>query len=121
MLQCIVSAAVVTVTADGLVDQIPSLDLSVAGFHHALDPLVHGIDKGIVHLFLGLRNGAGLIAFELDALDIDIANVVGNMQEHEVSVHGGGNGYLYVLPLCAEGDAEISTATPVAQTTVEIT
>ena len=120
VLQDIVSRAIVTITTDSLVHQIPSLHLAAAGFHHALNPLVHCIDEGVVTLLCGLGNSMSLIALKLDALDIDIANVVRNMQQHEVAVHGRCDGHLYILPFRGEGDAEVSTAIPVANASVEL-
>ena len=72
---------IVTATTDSLVHQIPSLDLTVAGFHHALDPLVHGIDECVVHLLCGLRYNWCPITLKLDLLDIHFTYKVRNMQQ----------------------------------------
>ena len=87
MLQEVVALTIVTTTGDGLVDEIPRLDLTATGFHHTLDPLVHRIDECVVHLLLCLRNGlCRLVALELDVLDIDIAHIVGDLQKHETGL-----------------------------------
>ena len=120
MLEGVVARAVVTATADGLVDEVEGLDLAAAGLHHALDPLVHGIDEGVVHLFLGLGDGLLHVALKLDAADESVAYVVGHVEQDEVGVHRRLDGHFHVLPLCGEGDAEIGAAAPVAQTAVEL-
>ena len=76
VLQGVVALTVVAIASDSLVDEVPCHDFAFAGFHHALDPLVHSSDEGIVLLFHRLGNGILLIPFNLDVLDIDIANVV---------------------------------------------
>ena len=44
VLQRVVVLAVVTIASNSLIHHIPGFHLAVAGFHHALDPLLHRSD-----------------------------------------------------------------------------
>ena len=76
MLQRIDAFAVGIATGDGFVHHIPSLDFSATGFHHSLDPLVHGINQSVVTLFVGQRDGAW---------HIDIVNLLGNSTSRDIA------------------------------------
>ena len=120
MLEQVVAPAVITAAGDGLIDQIPSLDLSSAGIHHTLDPFIHGIDKGVVHLLLSLGNHPGRsVALELDALYIDFAYVVRHMQQQETALHGWLDADFHILPLICERERDIGTATPVTEAAIQ--
>ena len=102
MLQLIVAFAIITVAGESLIDEIPCLYLTVAGFHHALDPKVHRIDEGVVTLLCGLGNSMSLIALKLDALDIDVAHEVAALQQEEVVIHHWCVIDNYILPFFGE-------------------
>ena len=90
-LQSVVAFTIIATTTDGLVYKIPSLNLTIAGFHHTLDPLIHGLNKGVMALLLSTRNHLTLITLKLDALDIDVTSEVNgiNLQEQEIgAIHG---------------------------------
>ena len=102
MLQLIVAFAIITVAGESLIDEIPCLYLTVAGFHHALNPKVHSIDEGIVTLLCCLGNGTTCITLKLDALDIDVTHEVAALQQKEVVVHHRCVVDFYVLPFFGE-------------------
>ena len=116
VLQLVVALTIVTTTRDSFVDEIPSLHLSFAGFHHALDPLVHGIDEGIVALLLCLGNSnARRISLELDFFDIDVAYEVATLEHEETALNCCRIGHFHILPFCGERNIWIFSIAPVAQ------
>ena len=118
VLQQIVTLTVVTATRDCLVHKVPSLYLTVAGFHHTLNPLVHCIHQCVVHLFLGQRNSSSFVTLELDVLDIDITYKVTTLQHKEAALHNTLIFYCHVLPFGSKGNIRIFSIAPVTQLTV---
>ena len=54
------------------------------------------------------------LLFKLDTLYIDIANVVGDLQQQEVALHCRCDVDHHILPLCSERNADIRATAPVA-------
>ena len=120
VLQQVVAVAVVTVAGDGLVNEVPGLDLTVTGFHHTLDPEVHGVDKCVVALLLRLGDGLTLVALKLDGLDVDVTHEVAALEHEEAVLHECLILDLNVLPLGGEGYVGVFSVAPVAQLAVEL-
>ena len=60
-----IETTVITITCDCLVDNIPSLDMTLTCFHHSCNPLIHCPDESIVFLFWSQRNSALDLLFYL--------------------------------------------------------
>ena len=121
VLQRVVALTVIATAGDRLVHEIPAFHLTVAGFHHTLDPLVHSVNECIVHLILCSGNRLTFISLKLDVLDKDIAYEITTLKHEETTFHDSFIFNLHIFPFCCESNIRIFSIVPVTQFTVKFT